>query len=269
VATGLLVFGSLAVILLLVDSRMTVLKPLHGFFLGMSTPVYQVASLPGRILEWVDTAREGRESLQVENTALRTENFVLQQRLQKMAALIAENSRLSDLLNASNLIEEDVLIARMIGESADTRRDVLLLDKGTSDGVIIGQAVLDAQGLAGQVIEASAHSCRFMLITDSESAVPVQLLRTGTRYIAEGLGDPGHLQLRHVALTADIAEDDVLVSSGLDGHYPPDYPVARVAHVERDPAQPFLTVDVVPLAQLDRSRHFLLVLDRKKEKSGE
>jgi rod shape-determining protein MreC len=268
-ATGLLLFGSVAIVLLLLDIKTEVFRPVHQLFLGLSTPVYRVASLPGRVMEWVDGTWESRQSLQAENMALRTENFVLQQKVQKMAALIAENSRLNDLLNASNLVEEDVVIARLIGESADAHRQILLLDKGSAEGIKVGQAVLDADGLAGQIIEVSGHSSRMMMIVDSESAVPVQLLRTGTRFIAEGLGNPELMRLRYVAATADIVEGDVLLSSGLDGHYPPNYPVAKVSHVERDPGQPFLVVEVVPLAQLDRSRNFLLVTNRKKGPSSD
>jgi rod shape-determining protein MreC len=268
-ATGLLLFGSLAILLLLLDTKTEVFRTVHQLLLGLSTPVYRAAGLPGRVVEWVDGTWESRQSLQTENMALRTENFVLQQKVQKMAALIAENSRLNDLLNAGNRVDEDVVIARLIGESADAHRQILLLDKGSADGVKVGQAVLDADGLAGQIIEVSGHSSRVMMIVDSESAVPVQLLRTGTRFIAEGLGNSALMRLRYVAATADIVEGDVLLSSGLDGHYPPNYPVAKVSRVEHDPGQPFLVVEVVPLAQLDRSRNFLLLTNRKKDPSSE
>jgi len=156
-----------------------------------------------------------------------------------------------------------------MGASADPRRQEMVLDKGSAENVYVGQAVLDADGLAGQVIEVTTHSCRVMMIVDSNSAVPVQVLRNGTRFIAEGTGMLETMHLRHVAATADIVEGDVLVSSGLDQHYPPNYPVAKVTAIEKDPGQPFLLVSITPSAKLNRSRHFLLVRNQKKTVSGE
>jgi rod shape-determining protein MreC len=269
VAISLVFFCLLAVALLTLDAKTELLKPLRQHFLSLATPVYWLTSLPGRVAEWVDNSAVSRESLMVENAALRTENFVLQQKLQKMAGLIAENSRLSELLNSSQLIDDEVLIAQLMGASSDPRRQEMVLDKGSEDDVYVGQAVLDADGLAGQVTEVSAQSCRVMLIVDSNSAVPVQILRNGTRFIAEGTGMLHNMHLRHVAATADIVVGDVLVSSGLDQHYPPNYSVARVATIEKDPGQPFLIVNITPLAKLNRSRHFLLVRNQTKTVPGE
>jgi rod shape-determining protein MreC len=265
VALSLLFFCLLAIVLLVLDLRTDLLKPLRQKFLSFSTPLYLLTSLPGRVAEWSDNTVVSRESLMSENTALRAENFVLQQKLQKMAGLIAENSRLSELLNASHLIDDEVLIARLIGASSDPRRQEMILDKGSEENVFVGQAVLDADGLAGLVIEVSRQSCRMMMIVDINSAVPVQILRNGTRFIAEGTGALETMRLRHDAATEDIVTGDVLVSSGLDQHYPANYPVATVTAIEKDPGQPFLVVSVTPLAKLNRSRHFLLVLDHTKD----
>jgi rod shape-determining protein MreC len=269
IALSLLFFCMLAIVLLTLDVKTQLLQPLRQQFLSFSTPVYWLTSLPGRMAEWGDNTVVSRETLITENAALRTENFVLQQKLQKMAGLIAENSRLSELLNSSHMIDDEVLIARLMGASSDPRRQEMLLDKGSADDVYVGQAVLDADGLAGQVIEVSEQSCRVMLIVDSNSAVPVEILRNGTRFIAEGTGMLDNMHLRHVAATADIVGGDVLVSSGLDQHYPPNYPVAKVTTIEKDPGQPFLIVSITPLAKLNRSRHFLLVRGQTKAVSGE
>lgn len=264
VAIGLVFFCFLAITTLALDARTEYLRPLRQQFLALSTPIYWLTSLPGRIAEWGDNTIVSREFLLMENAALRTENFVLQQKLQQMAGLIAENSRLTELLNSSHSIDDEVLIARLMGASTDPRRQEMILDKGTSDNVHVGQAVLDADGLVGQVVEATGHSCRVMMIVDSNSATPVQVLRNGTRFIAEGTGRLDNMHLRHVPATADIIVGDVLVSSGLDQHYPANYPVAKVIAIEKDPGQPFLVVSMTPLAKLNHSRHFLLVLEQDK-----
>lgn len=254
-------FVVLAVLLWLLDSQTDFLKPLRRQLMSFSAPLHRLTILPSRVLEWGDHSLVSRESLLSENLALKAENRVLQQRLQKMATLIAENARLTELLNSSHYLgDEKILVSRLIGISPDPLRQQFVLDKGSEDGVSVGTAVLDAHGVVGQVIEVSGGNSRVMLVTDARSAVPVQVIRSGVRLVAAGIGNQNELLLRHVAATADIQTEDVLVTSGLDGRYPANYPVARVDSVERDPNQPFLVVRIVPMAQLDRSRHFLLVL---------
>lgn len=259
----LVIFASLAIALLVLNIKTNWLTSFRHAFISVSAPMYRITDFPSRIGEWVGETMTTRRQLQIENDALKARNFVLQQQLQTMAALIAENSRLSDLLNASRRVTNDVVIANLIGMSPDPRRQELLLDKGSDEGVKVGQAVVDSDGLVGQVVEVSSSSCRILMIVDREIAVPVQNVRTGVRTIAEGSGATDEMRLRYITATADIAKDDVFVSSGLDKHYPPNYPVAKVASIERDEGQPFLDVRALPLAQLNRSRHFLVLIERK------
>ena len=259
----LVIFASLAIALLVLNIKTNWLTSFRHAFISVSAPMYRITDFPSRIGEWVGETMTTRRQLQIENDALKARNFVLQQQLQTMAALIAENSRLSDLLNASRRVTNDVVIANLIGMSPDPRRQELLLDKGSDEGVKVGQAVVDSDGLVGQVVEVSSSSCRILMIVDREIAVPVQNVRTGVRTIAEGSGATDEMRLRYITATADIAKDDVFVSSGLDKHYPPNYPVAKVASIERDEGQQFLDVRALPLAQLNRSRHFLVLIERK------
>ena len=121
----------------------------------------------------------------------------------------------------------------------------------------MGQAVIDADGLFGQVIEVAEYTSRVLKVNDRMHAVPVQVNRNGVRAVAAGNGRT--LELESVALTADIREGDLLVSSGLGGRFPVGYPVAVVTAVDRDPGQAFARITAQPRAALDRSRHVLLV----------
>lgn len=197
-----------------------------------------------------------------ENAALKSELLVHQRKLQQMAALVAENVRLKQLLNSAEMVDDQVLIAELIGVSPDPTRHSVLINRGANDGVYVGQAVLDAQGLMGQVTQVASSTARVLLITDSSHALPVQVNRNGVRTVAEGVGDLYRLRLRHVATTVDIHEGDLLVSSGLGGRFPVGYPVATVVAIEERPGQPFTEVMVEPKAELDRSRYLLLVFDR-------
>lgn len=226
--------------------------------------MYWLGNLPGRLWEWGDTVVDSRQDLQKTNAALRAENLILQQKIQKMAALIAENTTLRELLNSSELLNDKVLIAELIGVSPDPLRHEIILNRGSSDGVFVGQPVLDAYGLFGHVVEVNPLSSRVMLIVDSKNAVPVMVYRNGLRLIAEGQGRVDALGLRHVVETSDIQTGDLLVSSGLGKRYPEGYPVARISEVIHQPGQHFLEIRAEPLARLRVSRQLLLVFNAEK-----
>jgi rod shape-determining protein MreC len=225
----------------------------------VASPVFWIANLPTRLGEWSTSHIQSRSQLLEENERLRGENLVLQGRSQQMASLQAENVRLRKLLNSSALLRDDVLVAELIGVSPDPERLQLVLNKGERDGVFVGQPLIDADGLMGQIVEVSSGTSRALLITDVTHSVPVQVNRNGVRAIAEGTGELGSLEVRHVSSTTDIQEGDLLVTSGLGGRFPEGYPVAVVTEVERDLGEPFARVLAVPSAALDRTRHVLLV----------
>jgi rod shape-determining protein MreC len=200
-----------------------------------------------------------RTELVAENEKLKTENLLLQGRMQKLAALTEQNVRLRELLNSSALVNEKVEVAELIGMDPNPFTHRIIINKGERDGVVLGQPVLDARGLMGQVVELMPYTSRVLLLTDTTHSIPVQVNRNGLRAIASGTGNPERLELRHVADTADIKEGDLLVSSGLGQRFPAGYPVATVKEVIHDSGQPFAIVRAVPTAALNRSRYLLLV----------
>jgi rod shape-determining protein MreC len=228
----------------------------------LATPFYWLADLPYRIKDWGGHTLRDWTSLLEENRKLREQTLILEARVEKMASLSAENTRLRQLLNSSAHLDDSVLIAELVGVSADPLRHVVVINKGRDAGVYVGQAVIDARGLVGQVIEVSVYYSRVMLITDSTHAVPVQVNRNGVRAIAEGSGLIDELQLTHLAATMDVKEGDLLVTSGLGGHFPSGYPVAVVTSVDRRP-NAFMKVTARPAAQLDQTRHLLLIFREK------
>jgi len=223
------------------------------------SPIYWVADLPTRLGLWTEIHIRSRARLLEDSERLEQENLVLQGRSQQMASLQAENVRLRALLNSSALVRDDVLVGELIGVSPDPERLQLVLNKGERDGVFVGQPLIDADGLMGQVVEVSRSTSRALLITDVTHSVPVQVNRNGVRAIVEGTGELGLLEVRHVSATTDIQPGDLLVTSGLGGRFPEGYPVAVVKEVERDAGEAFARVLAVPSAALDRTRHVLLV----------
>lgn len=244
---------------MVVDARFAALKPLRSQLGMLLTPLYYVAELPVRAWDTVYLQLTSRADLIAENERLRAEALLAMRKLQKLAALTEQNVRLRELLNSSELVDERVLVAELIGIDPNAFSQRILINRGERDGVFLGQPVLDATGLLGQVVEVMPFTSRVLLITDASHSLPVQVNRNGLRAIAGGTGSSDWLELRHVSDTADIRVDDIVVSSGLGQRFPAGYPVGRVTYVDNDSSQPFAEVRVEPTAQLNRSRYLLLV----------
>ncbi|WP_283184520.1 rod shape-determining protein MreC [Pseudomonas svalbardensis] len=255
----LLVLVVLSVALMVVDARFTLLKPVRSQMSLVLMQSYWITDLPQRLWQGVASQFGSRTELVAENEKLKTENLLLQGRMQKLAALTEQNVRLRELLNSSALVNEKVEVAELIGMDPNPFTHRIIINKGERDGVVLGQPVLDARGLMGQVVELMPYTSRVLLLTDTTHSIPVQVNRNGLRAIASGTGNPERLELRHVADTADIKEGDLLVSSGLGQRFPAGYPVATVKEVIHDSGQPFAIVRAVPTAALNRSRYLLLV----------
>lgn len=241
------------------------MDPVRARFEQAALPFHWLSNLPGRLSEWGEENVITRQQLEAENERLRTELNIYRVQNLRMAEITAENTRLRNLLNATELLKDRVLVAELIGVSPDPLSHRILINRGTVDGAYVGQPVLDDRGLMGQVVQTWRDTSQVMLITDDSHALPVQVLRNGVRTIAEGTGDYRRLSLRYVSPTVDIVEGDVLVSSGLGGHFPVGYPVGKVLETVRMPGQAYMSVTVEPTANIERSRHLLLVFSKIEE----
>lgn len=248
-----------ALVLMISDLNQSRTRPVRDVLSLALTPIQWLVDLPARVADDVSDVLISRRLLVKENTQLRSEVLLLDQQVQQMEALKQENDRLRALLNGRKRITNDVQLAELIGVNPDPFQHQIILGKGTEDGVYLGQPVLDAQGVLGQVVDTAHYTCRVMMITDARHAIPVEVNRNGLRSIAVGKGVLGELELEHVPDTADIEVGDLLVTSGLGGRFPYGYPVAEVTEVTRDPGKPFAIVKARPSARLDKSRHLLLV----------
>lgn len=225
----------------------------------VASPFYWLADIPAQISNWNEHNLRSRKKLISNNEKFQAELLLLKAQVQKLASLKAENVRLRELLNSSALLNDSVLVAEMVGVSPDPLHHQIVINKGEQDALYVGQPVIDAQGLMGQVIEVGPLHSRVLLITDATHALPVQVNRNGVRSVAEGVGLIDELILQHVSATTDIKVGDLLVSSGLGQRFPVGYPVAVVTQVTIDPGQSFAIVKARPSAALNRSRHVLLV----------
>jgi rod shape-determining protein MreC len=249
----------LSTLLILLDQRSpwgdTVRYP-FGYITG---PLHYLANLPGSLLSGARDQARSRSELREDNERLHRQLLILEQRAQRLAVLEAENVRLRELLNSSASLDARVLVAEIIGISPDPNRHELILNKGADAALFRGQAVLDAHGLIGQLIEVGPFTSRVLLLTDATHALSVKVNRNGVRSILAGTGHPDRLRLLYVPDSADIIEGDRLVSTGLGRRFPAGYPAATVTAVIHEPGQAFVTVEARPAALIDRASHVLLV----------
>ena len=255
---------ALSIALVVADAKFELLSPLRQAVSTALAPVHWVVNTPDEIMDWTDDAFKSNDELRSENEALKNRLLILEAKSLRLSSLRAEVNRLRELLNASSIVDDTILVSEIIGINPDPYLHEVIVNKGSEHGIFVGQPVLDSQGLVGQVTQVSPISSRVLLISDHNHAVPIQNNRNGVRGILMGVGVLDKLQLVNAPDTADIVEGDLLVSSGLGGRFPPGYPVAKVTSVIHDPGKPFATVEAKPLAELNRSRHILMVF-RKPE----
>jgi len=261
--TGLLLrcvlYSLLALALIIVDKRYDHLGKIRRLLSIVAYPVQIAVASPFEGWDWFRESVSSRGALRADKAKLEAELRLAQFRLQRYEALEAESQRLRALRNSTAGITDRFVIGNVMDVDLDAFRERVLVDKGAQDGVFVGQAVLDAGGVFGQVARVGQLTAEVILISDATHAIPVQINRNGLRTIAAGTGDMGRLKLPYLPTSADVVVGDLLVTSGLGGGFPPGYPVGTVAEVKRDPAQSLADVDVKPAAALDRSRELMFV----------
>ena len=245
--------------LIVADARFNQLAPLRSAIGTGLAPVHWLGNAPGRLSDWVSSLFTTRDDLLEQNDALNARLLILERRALKYAALASENNELRRLMNSSEVLDDRVVVGEVVAVSPDPFSHEIVINKGSRDGVKVGQAILDANGLMGQVQQTSSFTSRVLLVSDSSHAVPVEVVRNGLRAVLLGNGDPDALELVHVPDTADIREGDLLVSSGLSGRFPKGYPVAEVELITKEPGEPFVQIKASPRADLNRSRLVLVV----------
>ena len=258
-----LVFFS--ILLMFLDNRENHLDTVRSAIGAAVYPLRVIVDAPARLWDWTSETTESRDDLLLENARLRAEQLLTRARLQRMNSLEAENARLRAMLDAREQFEDRVRVAEIMAVDANPFRHSLVIDVGSSDDVYDGQAIVDADGVVGQVIKTGALTSEALLISDPGHALPVEVNRNGLRTIAYGTGEFGRLDLPGLANNADIEVGDLLVTSGLGGAFPNGFPVAVVQTVNRIPQQPFADVSAAPSAALDQVREVMLVWSSPRE----
>lgn len=263
-ATRLVFFGLLSVALLFLDTRYRYLEPVRQVVAIALYPAQRAVALPGALLGEVSLYFASKRDLARENEALKARLAEIGAQAQSAATTRAENDRLKALLDIRARFGGDARAVQVLYSGRDAFTQKLVVDKGREAGLAAGSAVVDAQGVVGQVTRVFPYMAEVTLVTDKDHVIPVKVERSGARAVMAGSGAGRPPELRFMPPTADVRTGDLLVTSGLDGTYPPGLAVAKVDTVERDTGQIFAQITLQPVAGVDRSEQ-LLVIGRSAE----
>ncbi|MCG9964842.1 MAG: rod shape-determining protein MreC [Shewanella sp.] len=246
----------LSVILLAANHR---LEPARESLSSALSPIQYLASVPSAILDWSSESFATRNMLALQNKELLRQQLLMSERLQRFEHLRQENERLRALLGSPAYQDSRKMVVEVMEVASEPSHHYVVLNRGSRSGVFVGQPVVDAQGVVGQVVQVSEMTSRVLLVSDVSHGLPVRITRNDVRLVANGTGELDEIELRHVAKSTDIRVGDLLVTSGLGNRFPEGYPVARVMKVFTEDGQSYARVTAQPLAALDRIRYLLLI----------
>lgn len=259
--TGLII---VSIALITCDYRFTFLTTFKHGLSTATLPVQYLAVQPFNFIHWLQIQLKTQQQLITENETLRKQQLLLQAKIHSLTKLEKENLELKRLLWTSDTANSDrILTAQLLALNFGPFAQEALLAKGETDGVYIGQPVVDGYGVLGQVKNVLANNSKVLLLTDSQSAVPVQNQRNGIRSIAVGQGYISNLKLLYVTDTTDIQPGDLFVTSGLGLKFPVGYPVGTVVMVRHIPGDTFAQIEIAPCAHVNQSRQVLLIWPKK------
>ncbi|ALF60730.1 rod shape-determining protein MreC [Psychrobacter urativorans] len=253
----------MAVLLMWMDSKNPEwFNPIRTISHAATQPIYELSLLPSYAEHWASGSMQSKEALRRENVQLKSQLMHAQASLQQQDYILAQNVRLQGILSTTTTEQFDLNLAQVIGTDANPLKQILVLNKGTKDGVQVGQTVIDESGILGQIITVYPNTSRLMLITDEQQSVAVIVKRTGQRGIVTGKGLPTALRLNYVFKSSDVRVGDELISSGLGGRIPAGYRVGRIARVKDTQADNFRSIDVSPAANFIDNAYVLILQDK-------
>jgi rod shape-determining protein MreC len=266
--TRLVLLSALSVALMMLDHRGHHLEKIRAGLNTLAYPIQLIAAAPAYVVGGLADFFTTRGTLRVDNEKLLAERQALLARLQQFEALEQENQRLRQMLVSAAQVADKAIAAELVEVSAEPFTRKVVVAKGAKDDVYVGQSVIDAHGIMGQVTQVAGNVSRVTLITDAGHAIPVLNNRSGLRALVFGTGNPDTVKVPYLTANADIQEGDLLVSSGMGGTFPPGYPVARVTKIVNDPNEAFLSITAKPAAQLNHGKQVLLIWRGNLPKSG-
>ncbi|QQJ97058.1 rod shape-determining protein MreC [Burkholderia ambifaria] len=255
----LIFFVALAIALLVSDARFSTLEIVRGVLGTVLYPLQRAALVPRDLFMGAADIAVTGASLRHDNDALRKRNLQLSTQANQAAVLAQENMHLRAVLELRQHIATQSTPVEIQYDTSDPFTQKIVIGQGSQQGIQDGSPVVSEDGVVGQVTRVFPLQAEVTLITDRDLAIPVQVLRTGLRSVIYGTPKGDSLDLRFVPTSSDLVAGDELVTSGLDGVYPPGLPVAKVVHVDKLADTAFAHVTCAPVAAVRGARQMLVL----------
>jgi rod shape-determining protein MreC len=255
----LIFFVALAIALLVSDARFSTLEIVRGILGTALYPLQRAALVPRDLFMGAADLAATNASLRHDNQQLHQRNLTLSLQANQAAQLAADNAHLRAVLGLRARIATQATPVEIQYDTSDPFSQKVVIGRGSHDEIQNGAPVVTEDGVVGQVTRVFPLQAEITLITDRDLAIPVQVLRTGLRSVIYGTPKGDSLDLRFVPTSADLMVGDELVTSGLDGLYPPGLPVAKVARIDKLADTAFAHVVCMPIAAVRGAREMLVL----------
>jgi len=249
-----------SVVILQIDFSLGLLKPLRQGLNMVLYPIEQTLVLPRDLFNWLAGLTSSLSDITEKKRTLELKEAANADVLMQLDQLQNENDSLRALLDLRKSLKSKTVAARISHTTRDPFSDRVVIDRGSQHGVMPGHPVINSLGVVGQVVRVSPITAEVALITDPALTVPINLPRSGIRSLMTGAGDGQQVQVKYLNLNAEVEVGDLVLTSGLDGLYPPGLPVARVSRIERSGGGQFPKVSCTPTASIGSMRHVLVLL---------
>ncbi len=202
--------------------------------------------------DYMDLVNVRQENLRLKEDIrkLRIEKF-------ELAEAGIQNKRLKKLLDFKEIPSFPIVSANVIGGSPSLlRSEVIIVDRGSSDGISRGMPVASLDGIVGKVLTVGESSSEILLLTDPVSAIDAFVHRTRVRGIVKGSGEG--CTMEYIEQNSDISVGDKIISSGKEGFFPKGVIIGTVSDIETKGS--FLSAKVSPLVDLDSLEEVVIIL---------
>jgi rod shape-determining protein MreC len=252
-------FGLVAIALMIADHRFQALEAVRLSLSVLSQPAQRLAATPGEMVARVADYFANQDRLLRENQELKAQLLEHSAAAQQAKLLVREQEQLLGMAPGKNRYTSEGMVAEVLYSARNPFTRKIVIDKGLTQGLKAGMPVIDGSGVVGQVTNVGTFTSEVTLVTEKGQSVPVMLVRNGLRAVASGSGKDGSIDVPFMPVSADIQNNDLFVTSGIDGTYPPGLVVATVTSVEKNAAFVFARIAAKPAAGVDNNR-FVMVL---------
>lgn len=255
----LMFFCTLSLVMMAVDARFDYLSKVRQGFSAALHPLEVVASAPNEWGRNLYTYFTSHNQLIQDNFKLRQQALIDRAALQRLATLDAENAHLRTLLAGDAPVIPHATLGEVLHMGRDPFSNIITLNRGSRHQIAAGQAVVDEQGVVGQITRVYPFTSEVTLITDKKLSIPIQIERNQLRAIAFGEGKRHTLDIPYLPTSVDIKVGDKLVTSGIDGVYPAGLAVAVVTQIKQSQDSPFAKIISRPIAGVNNHKHVLIL----------